>query len=1493
MDPSSQLLSLLNMGAPAAKSPPSQPQKASSPSTSTLAFPSAYATPLPSSANSIHSVTNPPSDLERIFGPNYANLRKTHDSSPGSDAVPSPTEPGTTTSGDAGVRRSVSSTSATTNGHNSRGSENGQTVIEKPAQTDGNPSTQSRSLLHLLQTMNPPHPDAPSTSITPDSSNPLVPGAPVFEAPPPPIASQQRPLDGSDLLARLMPGGFRDSAVVTTTPSPPTSVPPPPPPQPQSLTSSSSMNSNLTATQSIATAQARPPTPYSATPPSSLLDKMSGSPHRSSPLGPRNALPSSPSHNSANKASPVASGVTQTTPTPPPPSHSPFNFISPFDVLSKSSGDPSHVLSEKRMDQTSTDTDGPSENGVAVRLQSQAIMDALFSPPPHNINSAPGFPTSVPVPLPTRAPVTSGTPTSGAPSPSQAPSLHSNTTIEDSNSFATAPSQERPFLAWNHLSSDFSQPFWAPTGNDINTAQGTLRIDITQEPGSRLDPNMAQITPITLFQLQSNWEKGIKVGAWEKGLCYGTKHGKVRVIDRMSGSKLLLKGQSVGVIDLAVAPSPQISIFEGKDHAVRTIASVGRDNKLLVWQSPEEFGVNDPGYQRIVEIQGDSAVGNTPRFQFVRFHPQFPLVPLLALAQNDGKVRFVDLSNPKLVNAGLSGEKLLDEVSTLAHSGPGVVDFSFSPDGTAFAVLSSDATLTLHQTVEPSEQARTLRLPDNPADLSCLAFISAPNARPTAIAVSSCRGTSIRLVSLGNSPFDFPAFEFSTLPPSPDLEEQANYSHMAYHQESRTLFLSNSLRGSLFALRLSFNAGREVVLSEEQDDDFGLLAVLPSSAPLPAPTIDHLTEIATPELLISFIIDDFTSQHDDGAIPTSDKLSAICTHPGGVHQVTFNHKRCPENEFKSPVMGGSRRMSLEGSIHVQSEVVVEVDEGATGEMVVIDRVRSRSITSVKREPSVADIAEEDSEFPIVREDAAPPETSLEAGLFPNPAAPTAVAPSSPSTRDIKLAGPVVNAAIKSMKAKIPKTASPSTPHLEERTIKVESPDPVANAWATGNAGGVARKANKSNAEATAEVLREIKKLEESLPGKIGKAIQKEMDKHAQRYDEDRAVDQAAHTSQQETMLKLVSTTLTKNTSKLVESTIKEQIQSQVIPAVGQFVQSAVSDQISRGVEAALAESLPKEIENLLFRNEITSQLTRKLTTTLAPALERNLASAITKNVIPSVSAELTSGIEGVITLVRQEMVDVRKEIVQEQSGALEVTEQEVGELRMDVRDLKAQLVRMEALLSKLSIGATAAASPRQPSSTTASVPAVSSTGARGAAVSVPVAPATIAADQQPSSYTLPPIPRPTTPLEQYEDMFTNALQPEHEPEFASLLYLIHGAPPTRLEAMFPSTARGGRNALSGAVVLSLAFRLSQVVGWKTGPYDEDLKVELQWLRKCLQSMDGRDSATQPYIPRIIESAIASLGKRYRHLMDIQKDSDGAEAVKNVLSYARNRLGAFA
>lgn len=261
---------------------------------------------------------------------------------------------------------------------------------------------------------------------------------------------------------------------------------------------------------------------------------MTGSTHGSSPLGPRSDAESGSPQGSKAKSKKRLVKATSAVPAsvasaisspiePPAPAQSPFTFISPFDLLAK---------------------------GAAL--------------------SPPSAPSSLPHHIAAPQPISTA-------SEDERPSLDA---VVPSTPTATL---ERALLAYNYLPpTPINAPSYALTGLRLPPNSHTLRIDVRAENVESLDvgPRVA-VVPITLFAIPLEWIPGAKAGVWARGICYATKAGKIRVIDRVSGARLLLKGHTGGVEDLVVA--------KRSEEKTRTLASVGKEGKLIVWSVSDAF----------------------------------------------------------------------------------------------------------------------------------------------------------------------------------------------------------------------------------------------------------------------------------------------------------------------------------------------------------------------------------------------------------------------------------------------------------------------------------------------------------------------------------------------------------------------------------------------------------------------------------------------------------------------------------------------------------------------------------------------------------------------------------------------------------------------------------------------------------------------------------------------------------------------------------------
>ncbi len=77
----------------------------------------------------------------------------------------------------------------------------------------------------------------------------------------------------------------------------------------------------------------------------------------------------------------------------------------------------------------------------------------------------------------------------------------------------------------------------------------------------------------------------------------------------------------------------------------------------------------------------------------------------------------------------------------------------------------------------------------------------------------------------------------------------------------------------------------------------------------------------------------------------------------------------------------------------------------------------------------------------------------------------------------------------------------------------------------------------------------------------------------QRIEELRRADQEADFNRQETILKLISTELTKNTTRVVEQAIKSEVQNTVLPALEQITKNEIRAALSNQVAKGLADSM--------------------------------------------------------------------------------------------------------------------------------------------------------------------------------------------------------------------------------------------------------------------------------------------------------------------------------
>ena len=457
-----------------------------------------------------------------------------------------------------------------------------------------------------------------------------------------------------------------------------------------------------------------------------------------------------------------------------------------------------------------------------------------------------------------------------------------------------------------------------------------------------------------------------------------------------------------------------------------------------------------------------------------------------------------------------------------------IVDVAFSPDAAYAAVLMTKSVVTFQLDNSGAQKKLALdELLPCGVEADQVAFVTPAAVEPTTpqdpprrrqplgLAISSAHGTRISVIPTHSqedgrlSLATTPTAEIEMTPPPSFEHAGLLFGQMEYYEKTQSLVMSHSLRGSLFTFRLAFVDGPA------------------AGGEGPLIRVNHVLEHPTPAPILSFTLDSLPAADPHAAAASSEtdlpegvraaskiRYGALVVHPGGVHHVALIAEQprqyaatediapkdslSHDSDTSSDGEGAfARRMSLEGSIHVSSEVEVTVEEIQVVELEVDEEVVVQTVLLAASVDEPDDDNDDDLEQIPTTAEGTPrgPTTAMPAVSSPRrpaaepalgdlsnglPAATTPVAElpsaeaaasasssSGPGLADVKLSGPLVNAAIRNMKA----TRSGSPAAVNATPL---GPAPSAGA-------------QRSGASDTA-------RFEQALPAKISQIVQQELQK---------------------------------------------------------------------------------------------------------------------------------------------------------------------------------------------------------------------------------------------------------------------------------------------------------------------------------------------------------------------------------------------------------------
>ncbi|RUS32218.1 hypothetical protein BC938DRAFT_476008 [Jimgerdemannia flammicorona] len=268
-------------------------------------------------------------------------------------------------------------------------------------------------------------------------------------------------------------------------------------------------------------------------------------------------------------------------------------------------------------------------------------------------------------------------------------------------------------------------------------------------------------------------------------------------------------------------------------------------------------------------------------------------------------------------------------------------------------------------------------------------------------------------------------------------------------------------------------------------------------------------------------------------------------------------------------------------------------------------------------------------------------------------------------------------------------ASPPSPKLNPVADTMSQQSPPLTLPVAGPGG----ESSHGNHVGMHQMVKELRKVEDNVANKVGKVVGKEMNRQYQRLEEDRIAHQAAETSRQETILKVVSQTLSNNTQKLLEQTIRSEMQNAVIPSLGKIVAAAVEKQIGKGVAetvnravpSAIDKSVAENVNKIMSKPAFVESVSKSVAKSLRPLVEDTFKDSFSTLLIPAyqsattqmfnqIGAAFDQGLQNTVTKsVSDGVADVHSALARMQSS--------VDALAQQVRDLQAQVAASSPTLS--------------------------------------------------------------------------------------------------------------------------------------------------------------------------------------------------------------------
>ncbi|KAL7750603.1 hypothetical protein RI367_003945 [Sorochytrium milnesiophthora] len=380
----------------------------------------------------------------------------------------------------------------------------------------------------------------------------------------------------------------------------------------------------------------------------------------------------------------------------------------------------------------------------------------------------------------------------------------------------------------------------------------------------------------------------------------------------------------------------------------------------------------------------------------------------------------------------------------------------------------------------------------------------------------------------------------------------------------------------------------------------------------------------------------------------------------------------------------------------------------------------------------------------------------------------------------------------------------------------------------------------------------------TLLNSLTKHIDRQLDNLYARLEKERLERQAMETARQETLLKVVSQTLTNNVSGVLRDVVQAEVTKNVTPAIASAVEKQVNKALRTSVQTLLEQSLPPMIEQ-----NVADSLNRLAQ---RPVVAEGVAQAISARVVPSVEGAFRTSFQNTLIPAYQNATAL---MFQQIAKAFEHgLGQAFADERQQLQAVVAQLERTPQDAHHIShahanggqAGPSVMPPPlqddhhhhhhRAPMSPSAALP--------------PKSPASTLPTSQPH-FAMGPRAEINTMIQnkQYEAVFTKVLGLS---DLALVDHLIANVSPRQV---FLSNQT---SLVSQPVILSLLHQLSL-------DFSQNLDNKLSWLQEALVALDAKDPAIREHCLKFLPVISHRIETQYNKLLAEQPSDPHIKALK--------------